>query len=41
MLGKVKRKKPIPFGPSIAIGALLAYFYGSDVIDWYINSFIY
>ena len=29
------RKTPIPFGPSIALGALIAYFYGVDLIDWY------
>ena len=29
------RKTPIPFGPSIAVGALLAYFYGEQLIEWY------
>ncbi|WP_413365767.1 prepilin peptidase [Lysinibacillus sp. 3P01SB] len=29
------RKTPIPFGPSIALGAVIAYFYGADLIDWY------
>ena len=29
------RKTPIPFGPSIALGALIAYFYGADLIEWY------
>ena len=29
------RKTPIPFGPSIALGAMIAYFYGADLIDWY------
>lgn len=29
------RKTPIPFGPSIALGAVIAYFYGVDLIDWY------
>lgn len=29
------RKTPIPFGPSIALGAGIAYFYGADLIDWY------
>ncbi|MBQ0140227.1 MAG: prepilin peptidase [Kurthia sp.] len=29
--------KTIPFGPSIAIGSLLAYFYGNNLVDWYMN----
>lgn len=29
------RRTPIPFGPSIALGAVIAYFYGADLIDWY------
>ena len=29
------RKTPLPFGPSIAVGALLAYFYGDQLIEWY------
>lgn len=29
--------KTIPFGPSIAIGSLLAYFYGAKLVDWYMN----
>ncbi|WP_431029595.1 prepilin peptidase [Lysinibacillus sp. LZ02] len=29
------RKTPVPFGPSIAIGALITYFYGSQLIEWY------
>ncbi|MBB6455058.1 leader peptidase (prepilin peptidase)/N-methyltransferase [Salirhabdus euzebyi] len=41
LLGKVKRKNPIPFGPFIAMGALIAYFYGSKIVAWYINSFLY
>ncbi|WP_270179457.1 prepilin peptidase [Alkalihalobacillus sp. CinArs1] len=35
--GKAKRKQPIPFGPSIALGALLTYFYSEKIIDWYIS----
>lgn len=29
------RKTPVPFGPSIAVGALIAYFYGNQLIEWY------
>ena len=33
------RKTPVPFGPSIAIAAIIVYFYGSSLIDWYWNLF--
>lgn len=33
----VKRGEPIPFGPFIAIGTLIAYFAGEKIIDWYIQ----
>ena len=29
------RKTPIPFGPSIALGAIITYFYGQALIEWY------
>jgi leader peptidase (prepilin peptidase) / N-methyltransferase len=35
--GMVKRKQPIPFGPFISIGTLVAYFFGERIIDWYLN----
>ncbi|WEG16109.1 prepilin peptidase [Alkalihalophilus pseudofirmus] len=38
--GKVKRKKPIPFGPFIVLGALTAYFYGNSLVQWYIGLFL-
>lgn len=31
------RKTPVPFGPSIAIAAIIVYFYGDQLIDMYIN----
>ncbi len=34
-IGKVQRGKPIPFGPSIAAGTLVAYYYGDVLINWY------
>ncbi|MFS3928542.1 prepilin peptidase [Priestia flexa] len=34
-IGKVQRGKPIPFGPSIATGTLVAYYYGDVLINWY------
>lgn len=37
--GKHKKKQPIAFGPFIAVGALLSYFYGMEIIQWYIHLF--
>jgi leader peptidase (prepilin peptidase)/N-methyltransferase len=39
ILGKFKKRKQIPFGPFIALGALLSYFYGNNIIDWYFTMF--
>jgi leader peptidase (prepilin peptidase) / N-methyltransferase len=33
----LERKKPVPFGPFIAIGTLLAYFYGNIIIENYLK----
>ena len=33
------RKTPIPFGPSIAVAAVIAYFWGADFVGWYSNLF--
>jgi leader peptidase (prepilin peptidase) / N-methyltransferase len=33
----VKRKQPIPFGPFIAAGTLTAYYWGNELIDFYIQ----
>jgi leader peptidase (prepilin peptidase) / N-methyltransferase len=33
----VKRKQPFPFGPFIAAGTLTAYYWGSELIDLYIQ----
>lgn len=33
------RKTPVPFGPSIAVAALIVYFYGDVIKDWYIGLF--
>lgn len=34
---KQGRKTPVPFGPSIALAAIVVYFYGKQILDWYIN----
>lgn len=33
----VGRKQPVPFGPYIVLGSLIAYFYGDTLLNWYIN----
>lgn len=33
------RKTPIPFGPSIAVAAIITYFFGNTLVDWYVNMF--
>lgn len=33
----IKRKQPVPFGPYIVAGSLLAYFYGDSIIGWYLK----
>ncbi len=36
--GRKGRKDPIPFGPFINIGFLIATFWGNSIISWYINA---
>jgi len=31
------RKTPIPFGPSIALAAIIVYFYGDALMNWYLD----
>ncbi|WKA60011.1 prepilin peptidase [Planococcus shenhongbingii] len=31
------RKTPVPFGPSIALGAVITYFWGDTLLNWYMN----
>lgn len=39
LLGRITRKQPIPFGPYIALAALIAYYWGNPLIDWYVHLF--
>jgi leader peptidase (prepilin peptidase) / N-methyltransferase len=39
MIGAFERKKPIPFGPFIAVGTLIAYFYGNTIFNAYLSFF--
>lgn len=33
----VQRKQPVPFGPWLALGTLIAYFYGTQIIGGYLS----
>lgn len=37
--GILRKRKPIPFGPFIALGALTAYFFGDAILNWYVHFF--
>jgi len=37
MAGKMQKRNPIPFGPFIAFGALVSYFYGDSLLNWYFS----
>lgn len=37
LLGYVKKGEPVPFGPYIVLGALTAYYYGADLLEWYFD----
>ncbi|MCM3750068.1 prepilin peptidase [Paenibacillus pasadenensis] len=39
LIRKGKAKEPIPFGPYLSLGALIAYGYGDAIIDGYLNLF--
>src|SRR5690554_5483599 len=41
IIGKsFKKRKPIPFGPFIAVGTILSFFYGEMILDWYLDLFL-
>lgn len=37
LMKKVKRGQPIPFGPFIITAAIITYFYGETILQWYLN----
>jgi len=38
-INKANRKHPIPFGPYIVVAALISYFYGEQIITFYLSWF--
>lgn len=36
-LGVRTRKDPIPFGPALAVGGMIALFFAGPLVDWYVN----
>lgn len=36
---KVKRKQPIPFGPYIVVATLITYFFGEQILTYYLSFF--
>jgi leader peptidase (prepilin peptidase)/N-methyltransferase len=35
--GRRTRKDPIPFGPALAVGGMIALFFGASIVDWYVR----
>ncbi|MEM9135730.1 MAG: prepilin peptidase [Cyanobacteria bacterium P01_F01_bin.42] len=36
-LGLLGRRQPIPFGPYLVVGAIVAFFAGQPILSWYLN----
>jgi len=34
---RIHKRNPIPFGPFIGFGGLISYFYGNELIGWYLS----
>ena len=39
ILGIKKRKEPIPFGPFLALSAVITLLWGSQILNWYLGFF--
>ncbi|ATS19627.1 prepilin peptidase [Parathermosynechococcus lividus PCC 6715] len=39
-LGWIQRRQPIPFGPFLAIAAIIAALFGADLIQFYVDTFL-
>lgn len=40
LLEKIENKQPIPFGPSIIVAAITSYFFGEEIVSWYLQMLI-
>jgi leader peptidase (prepilin peptidase) / N-methyltransferase len=38
VVGRKNRKDPIPFGPFLALGAIIAVLAGEPILDWYLGA---
>lgn len=38
---KFNKRQPIPFGPFIGMGALVTYFHGNAILNWYFSALFY
>lgn len=38
--GAAARKRKVPFGPFLALGAIVGLFAGDEIVDWYLDSFV-
>jgi len=38
--GKKTLKSEVPFGPFLVAGTFLAMFWGSEIVNWYLNLFL-
>jgi leader peptidase (prepilin peptidase)/N-methyltransferase len=38
--GAEARKRAVPFGPFLALGGVVGLWYGDQVLDWYLDSFL-
>ena len=39
-MGRKGRKDPVPFGPFLALGGMVAFLYQDRLIDWYFGAFV-
>ena len=37
--GSEARKRAIPFGPFLALGGVVALWFGDEIVDWYLDTF--
>jgi leader peptidase (prepilin peptidase) / N-methyltransferase len=37
--GSAARKRAIPFGPFLALGGVVALWFGDEIVDWYLDTF--